>query len=271
MLANVAIIVSLVTWLTGIEEQKENKLFSTWTIINDGRSDRSGVVKTAVERLHKEGFDLSALRLNETKLLGADLRGANLVEANLRKTNLGTANLTETKLLGAYLSEAYLVTTNLRGADLRGTDLREADLRGTNLSGTNLSGADLSGADLRGTNLSGADLRGTYFNNAKNLRNAQIKLACNWKEAAYLNGATREDNLDTIVENNLETRTFGYSLDRRVMYNLVTIVENNLDKIIEFKWIPTDKQANQDRIKEIEQDKNSDPKNPPDCSIWEKD
>ena len=40
------------------------------------------------------------------------------------------------------------------------------------------------------------------------------------------------------------------------MYTLLDIAEN--------------KQANQERIKEIEQDKNSDPENPPDCSQWEK-
>lgn len=33
-------------------------------------------------------------------------------------------------------------------------------------------------------------------------------------------------------------------------------------------WVPIDKQANQGRINEIEQDKNSDPKNSPDCSRW---
>lgn len=140
LLANVAIIISLVTWLTGLEEQKENKLFATWTIINDGKGDQSGVVKTAVARLHKEGFDLSGLELNET---------------NLR--------------------EAYLF-------------------------------------------------------DAKNLSNAQIKSACNWKEATYVNSTKAK-----------------------------------------YKWIPIDKQANQEKIKKIEQDKDSDPENPPDCSIWNKD
>ncbi|WP_426562290.1 hypothetical protein [Dapis sp. BLCC M172] len=37
------------------------------------------------------------------------------------------------------------------------------------------------------------------------------------------------------------------------------------------KWLPIDKQANQNKIKEIEQDKDSDPKNTPDCSKWKKD
>ncbi len=49
LLANLALIVSLVTWLTGLKEQRENQLFATWTIINDGKGDQSRVVRTAVE------------------------------------------------------------------------------------------------------------------------------------------------------------------------------------------------------------------------------
>ncbi|NET44308.1 hypothetical protein [Okeania sp. SIO2B3] len=73
LLANIALIVSLVTWLTEFEERKEEKLFSTWSVINDGKGDKSGVVKTAVERLHKDGFSLSGLELNKTNLHDANL------------------------------------------------------------------------------------------------------------------------------------------------------------------------------------------------------
>ncbi len=249
LLANVAIIVSLVTWLTGLEEQRENKLFSTWTIINDGKGDQSGVVKTAVERLHKDGFDLSRLQLNKTYLSGAKLIGANLSRADLSRADLRFADLSGAKLIGAnlsvtnlsvadlsgaYLSGAYLIGVDLIGADLSRADLSEADLSEANLSGANLSGANLSGTDLSEANLSGA-----YLFNRKNLSNAQIKLACYWKEAIYVNS--------TIVKVYVTSKEF---------YN---------------KWIPEDKQANQQTIKEIEQDKDSDPKNPPDCSIWNQD
>ncbi len=277
-LANVALIVSLVSWLTGFEKRKEEQLFSTWTIINDGKGDKSGIVKKAVERLHKDKFSLSGLELNETNLSGANLSGArlskanlsganlsgtdlseanlsgadlskaNLREAKLNETDLSQANLHGTKLILASLSKANLFGADLTKADLYRANLSEAyligtDLPGTNLSETNLTGIDLSGADLRKANLSGANLSGVNLSeanlsgvnlfNIKSLSNAQIKLACNWKEAIYVNSRISKD------------------------------------KNIFITRIPIDKQANQDRIKEIEQDKDSDPENPPDCSIWE--
>ena len=218
LLANAALIVSLVTWLTGFEKRKEEQLFSTWSIINDGKGDQSGVVKTAVERLHKDGFDLSGLQLNET-FLG---------ETNLSEAILGTTDLSEAQLYGANLSQAYLGYANLSQANLIEANLSQADLIEANLSQADLDEANLRNANLRNADLSGAYLSGAYLFGAKNLSNAQIKLACNWKEANYVSG-----------------------------------------KIVNNKLVHIDKQANQERIKEIEQDKDSNPKNPPDCSKWE--
>ncbi len=203
LLANFALIVSLVTWLTGLKEQRENQLFATWTIINDGKGDQSRVVRTAVEWLNKEGFSLSGLQLNETNLSYSTLNGADLIRANL--------------------SEADLFESNLSGAIFYDA----------NLSLANLSKANLGLANLSLANLGLANLSETYLFNAKNLSNAQIKLACNWKEAIYVNATRVEDEYGRI------------------------------------QWVPKDKQANQEKIKEIEQDKNSDPKNPPDCSVWD--
>ena len=238
LLTNVAIIVSLVTWLTGLEEQRENKLFSTWTIINEGKGDRSGVVRTAVERLYKDGFNLYGLQLNGTFLGWTNLSGANLSQARLSEALLSGANLSGANLAGAYLTGANLSGANLSGANLILANLSGAYLGRATLSETDLSQADLiqadlleanlSGTDFSRANLSGADLSGANLSNAKNLSNVQIKLACNWKEATYVDS-----------------------------------------KIVDNKWVPKDKQANQERIKEIEQDKDSDPKNPPDCSRWE--
>ncbi|NER06467.1 MAG: pentapeptide repeat-containing protein [Okeania sp. SIO3C4] len=249
LLANIALILSLVSWLTGFEKRKEEQLFSTWTIINDGKGDKSGVVKTAVERLHKDGFSLSGLQLNKTNLSKAnlskadlskaDLSEADLSEANLSKADLSEADLSEANLSKADLSKADLSQANLSVADLGVVDLSQADLSVANLSKANLSKADLSEADLSVANLSEADLSvanlseanlyRAYLFGAKNLSNAQIKLACNWKEAIYVNSTIFGDT-----------------------------------------FIPMDKQANQEKIKEIEQDKDSDPKNPPDCFMWNK-
>ena len=283
LLANIAIISSLVTWFTGPEERKEEKLVATWSIINDGQGDKSGVVKTAVERLHKDGFSLLGVQLDGTNLglanlseadlslanlskadlvfaklseakfiaanlreanlrlanlRGADLTLANLSEAdlsfaNLRGADLSFANLSETYLSEANLSETYLTLANLSKTDIYGADLSLANLSLANLSLANLSKANLGLANLSLANLGLANLSETYLFNAKNLSNAQIKLACNWKEAIYVNATRVEDEYGRI------------------------------------QWIPEDQQANQERIKEIEQDKSSEPENPPDCSKWE--
>ncbi|MGD1808006.1 pentapeptide repeat-containing protein [Dapis sp. BLCC M126] len=219
MLVNITLILGLVSWLRGREEGREEKLFAAWSIINDGQGDQSGVVKTAVERLHKDGFSLLDLQLNET-----DLSGANLSEANLLRANLSGAYLSA-NLSGAYLEEANLSKANLLAANLSGANLLAA-----NLSGANLLAANLSGAIFMQANLSGTNFRGAYLFNAIKLSNAQIKLACYWKEAIYVNATRVEDESGGIY------------------------------------WIPEDKQANQERIKEIEQDKDSDPEIPPDCS-----
>ncbi|NEQ74219.1 MAG: hypothetical protein F6K23_14940 [Okeania sp. SIO2C9] len=264
LLANIAIISSLVTWFTEREERQEEKHFATWSIISDGQGDKSGVVKTAVERLHKDGFsllgvqldgtnlglanlseadlslanlskaDLSFANLSEAKFIAANLREANLREADLSFADLSEANLSEADLSFADLSFADLSFANLSETDLLLANLSETDLTLANLSKANLSKANLSEANLSLADLSETYLGGTYLFNAKNLSNAQIKLACNWQAAIYVNA--------TLVEDEGE-----YSIS----------------------WIPEDQQANQERIKEIEQDKDSDPEIPPDCSIWD--
>ncbi len=255
LLANITIIVSLVSWLTGLKEQQENKLFATWTIINDGKGDRSGVVRTAVERLHREGFSLLGLQLNQTNLIEANLSKANLSLANLSQAKLDLANLSQANLGLANLSQADLFRANLSKADLHGANLSQADLHKANLSQADLRIADFSETSLLKANLRGANLHGAKIFNTKNLSNTQIKLACNWKEATYVNSTIVENNLNKIIE-----------------YDRDVIFEKEIESTrFEFQWIPEDKQANQEKIKEIEQDKDSDPKNPPNCSRWKKD
>ncbi len=118
LLASLTLIFSLVSWWTGREEQWENKIFETWAIINNADKDSSGVVKVAIERLHKEGFSLQGFKLN-----GTNLKGANLANANLKGTNLANANLANANLKGANLKGANLKGANLKGANLKGTIL----------------------------------------------------------------------------------------------------------------------------------------------------
>ncbi len=253
LLANITLILSLLSWLTEFKERKEEKHFSAWSVINEGQGDKSGVVTTALERLNKEGFSLSGLQLNKTNLHDANLNGARLFQANfseailsrvkLAKANLVLANLSKVFFIGADLNEAYLNGANLSKANMIGINFTEADLGGTNLSE----------ADFDSANLGGANFRGAYLFNAKNLSNAQIKLACNWKEATYVKSTIQKNNIDTLFEENIDT-----------------ISEKRIDTTrFTFQWIPENKQANQEKIKEIEQDKSSDPEILPDCSQWE--
>lgn len=92
-----------------------------------------------------------------------------------------------------------------------------------------LSYTNLNGADLTSADLRDANLRDAFLNGVKNLSNKQIKSACFWQDAIYT----------------------------------VAIRDN-----IQEKWTAKDEKANQRRIKDIKQDKASDPDEPPDCDQW---
>ncbi|NEQ41233.1 MAG: pentapeptide repeat-containing protein [Okeania sp. SIO3I5] len=189
--------------------------------------------------------NLSNADLSNANLFGADISNANLSNADLSNANLSNADLSNANLFGADIRDAFLIYANLFGADLSGADLRyaflrdadlsgadlryaflgDADLSGANLSGANLSGANLSGANLSGANLSDADLSGANLSGTI-INNEQIKTACNWDKAVYTK-ATYSDSDD--------------------------------------KWIPENEEANNQKIKEIEQEKSSNPANPPQC------
>ncbi|MCG5512141.1 pentapeptide repeat-containing protein [Ectothiorhodospira shaposhnikovii] len=80
--------------------------------------------------------DLLAGRLEQVRLVGADLS-----YADLRQTRLTDSDLSEARLTGAILVEARLIRARLTGADLSYADLRGADLSGADLSGANLGRA----------------------------------------------------------------------------------------------------------------------------------
>ncbi len=204
---------------------------------NDKRLNLQNVylIKTNLSDANLSVADLSDANLSDANLSSADLSVADLSDANLSSANLISANL-----ISANLSSANLISANLNGADLRGANLSGANLSGANLSDANLSDAnlsdanlsdaDLNGANLNGANLSGANLIGVNLIRANLsdtiINNKQIKTACNWRKAIY-----------TKAE---------YSLS-------------------ENQWIPENKEANNQKIQEIEQDKSSNPVNPPQC------
>lgn len=173
LVANFTLILSLFGWWVGREEQQENKLFATWTIINDAEADQSGVVKTALERLHKETFSLQGLELEETNLKNINLKGANLEYVNLKNAFLYNADLQ-----GANLYNANLVGTNLLNANLRGANLTVAIFEDDSII---KNGIATSKASINGANLKGAFL----INTEDRIKDSQIKSACFWEQAIY--------------------------------------------------------------------------------------
>ena len=244
LIAEITIILSLITWITGRKERWENEIFSTWQVVNNAPEDQSGVVKLALERLLSNDFSLAGLKLQNTYLYGANLQKAELRRANLQKADLRTANLQKAGISGVNLKQAYLIETNLQQAYLIETNLQQADLSGANLQQanlrraklqqaylieTNLQQADLSGANLHKADLSGANLYKAALYVVGNLTPKQIKSTCFWEKALYEG------------EWNDEKKTY-----------VVTEPDNT------------------NFIEELKKDKSSDPTKKPDCSFWKR-
>ena len=165
--------------------------------------------------------------LYESNLI-SDSRAAQIIA-------LGTADFTFADLSFSYLSHADLSFSYLSHANLRGADLESANLIHTNLTHADLKSADLTRADLKSANLTHADLKSANLTRAnlysiKNLTHEQIKLACSWEEAVYVQNTSDEPNNGFLAQ---------------------------------------DEEANQKEIEKIKQDKASDPPKPPDCSRWQ--
>jgi uncharacterized protein YjbI with pentapeptide repeats len=94
------------------------------------------------------------------------------VGANLNRYDLWNAQMQGANLWGAGLQEADLSWAHLRDAQMQGADLKKAWL-----CHANLRGAQLQGADLKKAGLLGADISGANFQDAKNLKDAYLKLA----------------------------------------------------------------------------------------------
>ena len=122
--------------------------------------------------------ELRGVNLRFASAIGAFFVKANLVDANLEDADFSGADLREGFLTNAKLRRVNFTSADLRmarcpNADLRKAKLRNADLREAKLWQRYLGGADLGGADLRGADPRGADLEEAY-----NLSQAQLDLAC---------------------------------------------------------------------------------------------
>ena len=123
------------------------------------------------------------------------------------------------------------------GANLEDANLAKADLYRTNLANANLANANFTNANLYRTNLSNANLANINLTNA-NLRSANFKSA----------------------ENLTPTQIKSACNWEKAFY------KGRFDDDYE-EWI-IDKQTNQQFIKQLQQDSDSDPKQPVDCSRW---
>ena len=82
--------------------------------------------------------------------------------------------------------EELIKYIDLRNSNLRSANLIRANLSSADLFDVNLFGANLIRANLRIADLFGANLRDAELSSARNLSNEQIKSACFWEEAIFI-------------------------------------------------------------------------------------
>jgi len=178
-------------------------------------------------------ISLNTADFNFANLENANLENANLNGANFKNANLNHANLVDANLVDANLYNAYLYRANLNEANLENINLSKAHLIGSNLYIANLYNANLVDASLNEANLFHANLSKANLSKA-NLENANLS------EANLYNANLSEANL----------------------YNAKNLTNEQIKSACNWET------ANQKKIDKIKQDKASDPKTPPDCSMW---
>ncbi|VEP15173.1 Pentapeptide repeat (fragment) [Hyella patelloides LEGE 07179] len=182
----------------------------------------------------------------------------NLNDFNLSGANLGFAKLSGADLINANLSGADLISADLNITSLMLADLSNARLNFADLSNARLNFADLSNARLNFADLSVADLNFADLSNA-NLINARLPYAN--LEGANPKGA----NLEGAIL--IDSEGLDYSQIELACNWDKAIYKGHYDEEEE-KWI-VDREANDRYIKQLKQDKDSEPKEPVDCSKWE--
>ena len=202
-----------------------------------------------LENAHLENAHLPSANLENTHLENAHLENANLENVNLAIAHLENAHLENAHLENANLSHAHLEGANLEGANLQGAHVSHDYLQGAYLNRANLHGVHLYNADFEQTNFYRANLSQSYFYRANfdqsNLYGANL-------EGAYL-----------IKAQNLTSSQIKSACNwSKAIYKGVWSSHQS-------KWV-VDEEANQQFIKKLQQDRDSQPKKPVDCSRWEK-
>ena len=265
------IIVSLLITLgTGSWLWREIQLHAAQQLIQDciETQNNCGDNLNAVEQLVKakkslqlfnlESAHLENAHLEHANLKSAHLESAHLENAHLENVHLENANLSATQMSDAHLENAHLEHVNLSHAHLEHANLYRANLQGAYISHNHLQGAHLNRANLQGTHFYDADFEYTYFHLA-NLSHTHFYRA-NFDHAnlyrANLDGA------HLIEAQNLTNAQIKSACNwSKAIYKGVWSPPQS-------KWV-VDEKANQQFIQQLQQDKNSDPKQPVDCSEWE--
>ena len=154
-------------------------LFSLFCSYGVGVAFDKEAVKKVKQWQNCNNCDLSGAQLEQSEILGIQLKKANLDKANLKGSifidismcpldhpDMEEASLKKANLKNTDLEEVNLFKANLRGADLSGANLPFADLDGADLRNTNFENANLLRASLVGANIEGANFRDAYLSNA---------------------------------------------------------------------------------------------------------
>ena len=245
--------------------------------------DRANLQDAHLEETNLQGASLKETNLQQANLAMAELQGANLHRANLQGADLEFANLQDADLEGAKLQGAHLEGANLQETRLQEAKLQDADLEGAKLQDTDLELANLQDTDLEFAKLQDADLEGAKLQDADlyraNLQQAHLKGAN--LQQAHLKGANlQQAHLEgtNLQQAHLE----GTNLQDAYLMGTEKLTPKQIksacfwDKAVYKGEWNKEKQAwvamepdNTNFIKELKNDKASDPVEKPDCSVWE--
>lgn len=213
--------------------------------------------KKSLKLLNLERANLANANLEKANLESANLENVNLANAHLEKANLKNANLSITRLAGAHLESANLENANFSNAHLESAYLINANLEGAYLSHAHLQGAYFNRSHFQNAHFYHADFAQAYFHRA-NLSRAYF-YRTNFHQVNFYGANLQGAHL--IESQNLTPTQIKSAC------NWETAVYKGIWKMNKFRW-EVDKQANQQFILQLQQDKNSDPQKQVDCSEW---
>ena len=254
--------------LAGYFTWRELQLRTSYQLVRDCSEQKDCVDSSkTLEKLVKARKSLKLLNLHNAhlenshlehaQLPSANLEDAHLEDAHLENAHLENANLSIAHLENAHLENAHLENVNLSNAHLEGANLQGADLTGAHVSHDYLQGAYLNRANLQGVHLYHADFKQTNFYQA-NLSRSYFYRANFHK--SYLYGANLQD-AHFIESQNLTPAQIKSAC------NWSKAIYKGTWSVSKSKWV-VDEQANQQFIRQLQQDKESAPKKPVDCSKW---